>query len=181
MKILPPPTTRKTNPIQTQFSISASIREHTPGHGSRACPFRPNRLSSPEPRVTSDEPRFYKTNPILKMRKQSETYTCKELMKKLPPKTDEKTKPICKNEKMNIIPCSQMTYAKKTPQSFLQTHICMHPSQHQCWPRNPFVRNSFFYIISPLRAVLIPSNLYHPLTTFFIGKTPGQKNFIGIE
>ena len=48
------------------------------------------------------------------MRKQSETYTCKELMKKLPPKTAEKTKPIYKNEKMNIILFSERPYENKS-------------------------------------------------------------------
>jgi hypothetical protein len=36
-------------------------------------------------------------------------------MKQLPRATAEKTKPICKNEKMNLNPCSEMTYEEKCP------------------------------------------------------------------
>jgi hypothetical protein len=36
-------------------------------------------------------------------------------MKQLPRATAKKTKPICKNEKMNLNPCTKMTYEEKCP------------------------------------------------------------------
>jgi len=54
--------------------------------------------------------RLCKTKPIYKNAKQIETYVQKGLMKHLPRATAEKTKPICKNEKMNLYPCLKMTY-----------------------------------------------------------------------
>jgi hypothetical protein len=36
-------------------------------------------------------------------------------MKHLPRETVEKTKPICKNAKMNLTPCTEMTYEGKCP------------------------------------------------------------------
>jgi len=80
-------------------------------------------------RTTRHESRFYKTNPIFKNAKRTETYVQKGLMKHLPRATAEKTKPICKNAKTNLTFCLEMTYENNH-----LFRLCKNEPNFQAWP-----------------------------------------------
>jgi len=119
--------------LNSELSImAAQARQFYPVRCAAISPGLPTPPKPPlQPRVTGHETRFYKTNPICKNAKQTETYAQKGFMKHLPHAIAEKTKPKQTQFSSSASRRAQTQHLLPVPRQFFPHHISQ-PTHFHC-------------------------------------------------